>query len=110
VLPFLPGAVLKSLARGDRRLVGAMKFLDQVKVYVKSGAGGGGGRVVPAREVHRVRRPGRRRRRPRRRRLDRGGRGLNTLIDYRYQQHFKAGPASTAWAATATARTATTWC
>ena len=48
-------------------------------------------RLVPAREVHRVRRARRRRRRQ-------GGDvwvecvdDLNTLIDYRYQQHFKAG-------------------
>ena len=67
-----------------------MKFLDQAKVYIRSGDGGGGVCLVPAREVHRVRRPGRRRRRQ-------GGDvwveavdGLNTLIDYRYQQHFKA--------------------
>jgi GTP-binding protein len=45
-----------------------MKFLDQVKVYVRSGDGGRGGDVwIEAVE------------------------GLNTLIDYRYQQHFKAG-------------------
>ena len=44
-----------------------MKFLDQAKVYVRSGDGGRGGDVwVEAVE------------------------GLNTLIDYRYQQHFRA--------------------
>src|SRR5215213_77150 len=44
-----------------------MKFLDQAKVYVRSGDGGRGGDVwIEAVE------------------------GLNTLIDYRYQQHFKA--------------------
>jgi GTPase len=47
-------------------------------------------RELPAREVRRIRRPGRRRRRPGRRRLGGGGRGLNTLIDFRYQQHFFA--------------------
>ena len=37
--------------------------------------------------------------------------GLNTLIDYRYQQHFKAADAAaTAWARTATAPTARTRC
>src|SRR6187200_3043772 len=47
-----------------------MKFLDQAKIYVRSGDGGDGGRGgdiwIEA--------------------VD----GLNTLIDYRYQQHFKA--------------------
>src|SRR4249920_3793142 len=44
-----------------------MKFLDEAKVYIASGDGGKGGNVV----VEAVN-------------------GLNTLIDYRYQQHFKA--------------------
>ena len=44
-----------------------MKFLDEAKVYIASGAGGNGGNVI----VEAVN-------------------GLNTLIDYRYQQHFKA--------------------
>ncbi len=44
-----------------------MKFLDQAKVYIRSGDGGRGGDVV----VECVK-------------------GLNTLIDFRYQQHFKA--------------------
>src|ERR1043166_8511457 len=51
-------------------LVAIMKFLDEAKVYIRSGDGGNGGRggdVIV--EV-----------------VD----GLNTLIDYRYQQHFKA--------------------
>src|SRR5215467_6772585 len=47
-----------------------MKFLDQAKIFVKSADGGDGGRggdvVVEAVA------------------------NLNTLIDYRYQQHFKA--------------------
>ena len=62
-----------------------MKFLDQVKIYVRSGAGGGGA-VSFRREKF----------------IEYGGPdggdvwveaadGLNTLIDYRYQQHFKAG-------------------
>src|ERR1700686_1687826 len=45
-----------------------MKFLDEAKVYIRSGDGGKGGDVI-AEAVE----------------------GLNTLIDYRYQQHFKAG-------------------
>ena len=44
-----------------------MKFLDQCKIFVRSGDGGRGGDVwIEAAD------------------------GLNTLIDYRYQQHFKA--------------------
>lgn len=67
-----------------------MKFLDQAKVYIKSGAGGGGS-ISFRREKF----------------IEFGGpdggdggdggsvyvevvQGLNTLIDYRYQQHFKA--------------------
>lgn len=67
-----------------------MKFLDQCKVYIKSGNGGGGA-VSFRREKY----------------IEYGGpdggdggnggsiwmeavEGLNTLIDYRYQQHFKA--------------------
>ena len=69
----------------------AMKFLDQCKIYVRSGDGGGGS-VSFRREKY----------------IEYGGpdggdggkggdvwieavEGLNTLIDYRYQQHFKAG-------------------
>ena len=68
-----------------------MKFLDKVKIYVRSGNGGGGA-VSFRREKF----------------IDYGGpdggdggrggdvwieavEGLNTLIDYRYQQHFRAG-------------------
>lgn len=68
-----------------------MKFLDQAKIYIRSGAGGNGC-VFFRREAY----------------LEYGGpdggdggrggdvwaeavQGLNTLIDYRYQQHFKAG-------------------
>jgi GTP-binding protein len=67
----------------------AMKFLDQSKVYIRSG-GGGGGTISFRREKY----------------IEFGGPdggdggkggdvwamcvdGLNTLIDYRYQQHFK---------------------
>ena len=45
-----------------------MKFLDQAKIYLRSGDGGERLRGLSAREVHRVRRAGRRRRRARRRR------------------------------------------
>ncbi|WP_293678392.1 GTPase ObgE [uncultured Phenylobacterium sp.] len=68
-----------------------MKFLDQVKVYVKSGAGGGG--AVSFRREKFIEYGG-----PDGGDGGRGGDvwieavdGLNTLIDYRYQQHFKAG-------------------
>src|SRR6202166_1157205 len=44
-----------------------MKFLDEAKIYIRSGDGGNGGDVVLET-------------------VD----GLNTLIDYRYQQHFTA--------------------
>src|SRR4051812_49909890 len=67
-----------------------MKFLDQVKVYVKSGAGGGGS--VSFRREKFIEYGG-----PDGGDGGRGGdvwveavEGLNTLIDYRYQQHFKA--------------------
>ena len=68
-----------------------MKFLDLAKVYIRSGSGGVWLRVVPAREIYRIWRPD----------GGDGGRGgdvvvevvdgLNTLIDFRYQQHFFAG-------------------
>jgi len=68
----------------------AMKFLDQAKVYIQSG-NGGPGCVSFRREAH-VPRGG-----PDGGDGGRGGsviaecvQGLNTLIDYRYQQHFKA--------------------
>jgi len=67
-----------------------MKFLDQAKVYIQSGKGGPGC-VSFRREAH-VPRGG-----PDGGDGGRGGsviaecvNGLNTLIDYRYQQHFKA--------------------
>ena len=47
-----------------------MKFLDQVKIYVKAGDGGDGGNGGSV--------------------ILKAERNLNTLIDYRYQQHHKA--------------------
>src|SRR6201991_3126617 len=67
-----------------------MKFLDQVKVYVRSGNGGGG--AVSFRREKYIEYGG-----PDGGDGGKGGdvwieavEGLNTLIDYRYQQHFKA--------------------
>jgi GTP-binding protein len=67
-----------------------MKFLDQVKVYVRSGTGGAG--AVSFRREKYIEYGG-----PDGGDGGRGGdvwieavEGLNTLIDYRYQQHFKA--------------------
>ena len=67
-----------------------MKFLDQAKVYVRSGDGGGG--AVSFRREKYIEFGG-----PDGGDGGRGGDviiqcvdGLNTLIDYRYQQHFKA--------------------
>jgi GTP-binding protein len=67
-----------------------MKFLDEAKVYVQSGAGGNG--CVSFRREKNVAFGG-----PNGGDGGRGGAvilecvgGLNTLIDYRYQQHFKA--------------------
>ncbi len=67
-----------------------MKFLDQCKIYVRSGDGGGG--AVSFRREKFIPRGG-----PDGGDGGRGGdvwieavEGLNTLIDYRYQQHFKA--------------------
>jgi GTPase len=68
-----------------------MKFLDQCKVFVRSGDGGGG--AVSFRREKFIEYGG-----PDGGDGGRGGDvwveavdGLNTLIDYRYQQHFKAG-------------------
>ncbi len=68
-----------------------MKFLDQAKVYVRSGNGGAG--CVSFRREKFIEYGG-----PDGGDGGRGGHvfieatnGLNTLIDYRYQQHFKAG-------------------
>jgi GTPase involved in cell partitioning and DNA repair len=83
-----------------------MKFLDQCKIFIRSGDGGGGS--VSFRREKFIEYGG-----PDGGDGGRGGdvwveavEGLNTLIDYRYQQHFKAGRAFTAWAASATARRA----
>jgi GTP-binding protein len=69
-----------------------MKFLDQAKVYIKSGNGGQG--AVSFRREKYIQFGG-----PDGGSGGRGGDvwvevvdGLNTLIDYRYQQHFKARP------------------
>ena len=69
----------------------AMKFLDQAKIYIRSGNGGAG--CVSFRREANVPRGG-----PDGGDGGRGGDviiecvdGLNTLIDYRYRQHFKAG-------------------
>ena len=67
-----------------------MKFLDQAKVYIRSGDGGAG--CVSFRREKFIEFGG-----PDGGDGGRGGdvviecvNGLNTLIDYRYQQHFKA--------------------
>jgi len=67
-----------------------MKFLDQAKVFIRSGDGGGG--AVSFRREKNIALGG-----PDGGSGGRGGdvwvevvSGLNTLIDYRYQQHFKA--------------------
>ena len=67
-----------------------MKFLDEAKIYVKSGSGGGGS--VSFRREKNIAFGG-----PNGGDGGRGGniyleatRSLNTLIDFRYQQHFKA--------------------
>jgi GTP-binding protein len=68
-----------------------MKFLDQAKIYVKSGDGGAG--CMSFRRERNIARGG-----PDGGDGGRGGdviveavAGLNTLIDYRYRQHFKGG-------------------
>jgi GTPase len=68
-----------------------MKFLDQCKIYIRSGDGGGG--AVSFRREKYIEFGG-----PDGGDGGKGGDvwieavdGLNTLIDYRYQQHFKAG-------------------
>jgi len=67
-----------------------MKFLDQAKIFVKSGTGGGGS--ISFRREKYIAFGG-----PNGGDGGRGGhvyleatRSLNTLIDYRYKQHFKA--------------------
>jgi GTP-binding protein len=70
----------------------SMKFLDEAKIYIQSGAGGNG--CVSFRREKFIEFGG-----PNGGDGGRGGAvvaecvdGLNTLIDYRYQQHFKAKP------------------
>jgi GTPase len=72
------------------RYIAAMKFLDEAKVYIQSGAGGNG--CVAFRREKFIEFGG-----PSGGDGGKGGDvvveavdGLNTLIDYRYQQHFKA--------------------
>src|SRR5258707_2192822 len=85
--PFAPGPLF---IRGPAPS-SAMKFLDQCKIYVKSGDGGAGAVSFRRDKFIEVGGPD----------GGHGGRGgdiiieavpnLNTLIDYRYQQHFRAG-------------------
>ena len=82
-----------------------MKFLDEAKVYIASGAGGNG--CVSFRREKFIEFGG-----PNGGDGGNGGAvvveavtGLNTLIDYRYQQHFAA---ATEWARIAPAPTART--
>lgn len=77
-------------AQARPRYVFAMKFLDQAKIYIRSGDGGAG--CVSFRREKFIEFGG-----PNGGDGGRGGDvvvecvdGLNTLIDYRYQQHFKA--------------------
>ena len=76
--------------RRDQIYPSIMKFLDEAKVYIQSGAGGNG--CVSFRREKFIEFGG-----PNGGDGGRGGdvvveavTGLNTLIDYRYQQHFKA--------------------
>jgi GTP-binding protein len=86
-----------------------MKFLDQAKIYIRSGNGGGG--CVSFRREKFIPNGG-----PDGGDGGHGGNvwitamdGLNTLIDFRYQQHFKAADRSpTARAARCTAPRART--
>jgi GTP-binding protein len=77
-------------ARAHRLYLSTMKFLDEAKVYIRSGDGGNG--CVSFRREKFIEFGG-----PNGGDGGRGGdviveavNGLNTLIDYRYQQHFKA--------------------
>src|ERR1700742_3071382 len=84
-------AAYRGCAGGVRDLrSGFMKFLDEAKVYIRSGNGGNG--CVSFRREKFIPDGG-----PDGGNGGRGGSviaecvsGLNTLIDYRYQQHFKA--------------------
>src|SRR5690242_11806077 len=81
---------MRIAARAHRPYVTAMKFLDEAKVYIRSGDGGNG--CVSFRREKFIEFGG-----PNGGDGGRGGDvlveavdGLNTLIDYRYQQHFTA--------------------
>ena len=87
-----------------------MKFLDEAKVYIRSGDGGNG--CVSFRREKFIEYGG-----PNGGDGGKGGdviaeavEGLNTLIDYRYQQHTTPRTAAAAWARTAMAPTAPTSC
>ena len=68
-----------------------MKFVDEATIKVQAGNGGRGIGQLSPREVHTVRRPGRRRRRRRAAAsISSPRQGLNTLADFRYQRTFKA--------------------
>lgn len=92
-LPHIPGTRLDAANRAFcrlRRNGKTMKFLDEAKVYIRSGDGGNG--CVAFRREKFIEFGG-----PSGGNGGRGGDvivevadGLNTLIDYRYQQHFKA--------------------
>jgi len=92
-LPHMPGTRLDAANRAFcrlRRNGKTMKFLDEAKVYIRSGDGGNG--CVAFRREKFIEFGG-----PSGGNGGRGGDvivevadGLNTLIDYRYQQHFKA--------------------
>ena len=86
-----------------------MKFLDEAKVCVKAGDGGDG--VIAFRREKYIEFGG-----PDGGNGGKGGDvvveavdGLNTLIDYRYAQHFRAARAATARARTAPAPARATW-
>src|SRR6266576_2667895 len=81
---------VKVAASAPRPYLCSMKFLDEAKVYIRSGDGGNG--CVAFRREKYIEFGG-----PSGGNGGRGGDvilevvdGLNTLIDYRYQQHFKA--------------------
>src|SRR4051794_19869730 len=81
---------LRVAARAALAYLSSMKFLDEAKVYIRSGDGGNG--CVAFRREKFIEFGG-----PSGGNGGRGGDvvieavdGLNTLIDYRYQQHFKA--------------------
>ena len=86
----MPGAPRVAALAPLLYLVDIMKFLDEAKVYIRSGDGGNG--CVAFRREKYIEFGG-----PSGGNGGRGGDviieavdGLNTLIDYRYQQHFKA--------------------